>query len=62
MVEVHKFYALTNRNNEQTLQWSYNVIALILQCNSFKLPKHVLLTFLGDMTSHVNTLQQFILF
>ena len=43
-VEVYKFHALTNRN-KKTLQWNYNVIASKLQCDSFKLPKKVLLTF-----------------
>ena len=38
-VEVYKFHALTTRNKEKTLQWSYNVKASKLKCDSFKLPK-----------------------
>ena len=37
-VEVYKVDALINRNEEKTLQWSFNVIASKLQCDSFKLP------------------------
>ena len=37
-VEIYKFHALINRNNEKTLQWSYNVILSKLQCDSFQLP------------------------
>ena len=51
---VYKFHAL-KKNKEKTLQWGYNVIALKLQCNNFKLLK-VLLTFLVEMNSDVNRL------
>ena len=37
--EVYKFHALINRSKEKTLQWSYNVIASKLQCDTFKLLK-----------------------
>ena len=56
-VDVYKFHALTrNKNKEKTLKWSYNVIASQLQCDSFKLLKKVLLTFLGKMNSKKNKL------
>ena len=38
-VEVYKLHALINGNKEKTLQWSYNVTALKLQCDGFKLLK-----------------------
>ena len=54
--EVYKLHALIKRNKERTLQWSYNVIASKLKCDSFELPKKVLLTFSGEMNSYVNSL------
>ena len=38
-VGVYKFHALIYRNKEKTLQWSYNVIASKLHCDSLKLLK-----------------------
>ena len=38
-LEVYKFHALINRYQEETLQWSYNVIPSKLQCDNFKLLK-----------------------
>ena len=55
-IEVYNFHALINRIEEKILQWSYNVIASKLQCDNFKLPKQVLLTFLGEVNSHVSRL------
>ena len=52
--EVYQYHFLINKNKEKTLQWSYNVIASNLQCDSFKLPKQVILTFLGEMNTHLN--------
>ena len=56
ILEVYKFYALINKNKEKTLQCRYNVIASKLQCDRFKLPKYVLLTFSGKMNSLVKSL------
>ena len=52
--EVYQYHFLINKNKEKTLQWSYNVIASNLQCDSFKLPKQVILTFLGEINTHLN--------
>ena len=52
--EVYQYHFLINKDKEKTLQWSYNVIASNLQCDSFKLPKQVILTFLGEMNTHLN--------
>ena len=52
--EVYQYHFLINKNKEKTLQWSYNVIASNLQYDSFKLPKQVILTFLGEMNTHLN--------
>ena len=45
----------------KTQQWSYNVIAPKLQCDSFKLLKQVVLLFPGKMNYHASSSNQFIL-
>ena len=51
-----KVTMIADKHKEKTLPWSYNAIASELQCDSFKLPKYILLTFSGEINSNLNRL------
>ena len=42
IVAIYKFHALTNRNKEKTMQWSYNTIVSKLHYDSVTLCKQAL--------------------